>query len=123
MSVDEEVLVGRRLEEARLAERRVGPAPSGKYRCSERSQRQLVLERRLARDRVRVAAGSEVVVAADLEPRHAEDRKAVEVLAVEYDVEHGKALRREELRSQGLEPRDRLAKRSRQPRWQAGDVL
>jgi hypothetical protein len=38
-----------------------------------------------------------VVVAADLESRDTEDRETVEVLPVQYEVEDGEALGREEL--------------------------
>ena len=122
VTIDEEVLVRRRLE-GQVASASVEPAPSGKYRCANALSGSSSSSVGSRGDRVGVAAGSEVVVAADLEPRDAEDRKAVEMLAVEYDVEHGKPFRREQLRSQGLEPRDHLAKCTRQPRWQAGDVL
>ena len=52
VAVDEEVLVGRGLEEAGL-ERDGRPGAVGEVALGERAERRLVLERRLPRDRVR----------------------------------------------------------------------
>ena len=90
VAVDQEVLVRGGLEEARL-ERDRRPGAVGEVALGERAERRLVLERRLARDRVRVAARALVVVAAELEARDAEGGEAVEVLPVEDEVEDREA--------------------------------
>ena len=101
----------------------VGPAPSGKYRSANaRSGRSSssVGSREIV---VGVSAGAEVVVAAELEARDPERREAVEVLAVEHEVEDGHPLGREDLRAARLEPGERLAHSAHEPVGQARDVL
>ena len=101
----------------------VGPGALGEVALGERAQRRLVLERRLARDLVRVAARAEVVVAAELEARDAVGGEPVEVLAVEREVEDGHAVGLEDLGTRRLEPRERLAHAAHHPRRQPRDVL
>ena len=101
----------------------VGPGAFGEVALGERAERRLVLERRLARDRVRVAARTEVVVAAELEARDAVGREAVEVLAVEREVEDGHAVGLEDLGTRRLQPRERLAHAANHPGRQPRDVL
>ena len=120
--VDEEVLVGRRLEEAGL-ERDGRARARGEVALGEGAERRLVGEGRVAFDAVRVATGSEVVVAAELESRDAVGREAVEVLAVQGEVEHGHAAGLEQLRRRRLQPGERLADASHHPCGEAGDVL
>src|SRR4029453_15166074 len=94
--VDDEVLVGRGLEEARLqGDGRAGTV--GEVAPREGARGLLVCGCRLAWDRVGIAAGPEVVVAAELEARDAVRGKPVEVLAVEREVEDRHAVRSEEL--------------------------
>ena len=108
VAVDEEVLVGGGLEEAGL-ERHGRPGAVGEVALGEGAERRLVLECGLPRDRVRVTACSEVVVATELEAGDAVRREAVEVLAVEREIEDGHPVGLEELGPRRLEPGEGLA--------------
>src|SRR5262249_34072048 len=82
MQVDQDVLVGRRLEEAGLeGHGRAGAL--GEVAFRERPEGRLVGERRISVDRLWCAALAVVVVPAELEAGDAERGEAVEVLPVE----------------------------------------
>jgi len=122
VNVDEEVLVRRRLEEAGLERhRRAGSIREVAF--GEGAQRRLVLERRLARDGVGIASCSEVVVAPELEAGDAVRWEAVEVLAVEREIEDRHARGLEELGPARLEPCERLADAAHRARRESRDVL
>ena len=110
MQAQEEVLVGRVLEQARLQRGR-RPGSVREVPLGELTQELLVALGRLAVELVRVAFLLEVVVAAELEAGDAEDGKSVVAALLDDQVEDREALRLEELRSQRIEPGEHLALR------------
>src|SRR5205085_6526684 len=111
--VNDEVLI-RAVGELTHLKRHGRPGTVREITLGKLAQNRLVFRVTITINAVRVHSLLEVVVAAELEPRYAEDRQTVVVPVFDGDDEHGKAVWREPLRMLRLQPRQHLTFGDRQ---------